>query len=457
MNETGSAPEADHPRFRLPHPAAMMFAAVAVAALCTWLIPAGEYQRALSESTGRNIVIPGTYSSAGSSPVGIFGTFVAIPRGIAEGADVIATILFVGAAFVFADRLGTLTRFLGALAARLGQRGLLALPLLALVFGILGGLENLQEEVVAMVPVLLVLGRRLGVDALAMVAVSIGAAAVGAAFGPPNPYQTGIALKLAELPLLEGAGLRFAMWAAALALWTSWTMRYASRNRVAAASAGVEVEQAITRADILTGILTIGPILLYTVGVLTLGWGFDELSAAAIIGMVGVGIVNRLGTSRTVEEILHGMQVMLPAAIIVALARSIALVLADGRIIDTILHAAATPLGELGPFASAMLMVPVQALIHVPVSSVSGQAALTMPIFAPLGDLIGLSRQVVVLAYQTGAGLMELLTPTNGALMAVLLAAGVPFQKWLRFALVGWALATAVGVAGMVVALMMGL
>src|SRR5690606_25412687 len=108
--------------------------------------------------------------------------------------------------------------------------------------------------------------------------------------------------------------------------------------------------------------------------------------------------------------------------------------------------------GEMSTTAAALLMVPVQALIHIPVTSVSGQAALTMPIMAPLADLVGMSRQVMVLAYQTGAGLMELLTPTNGALLAVLLAAKVPFQRWLKFALGGWTLATIVGVLGMLVA-----
>jgi uncharacterized ion transporter superfamily protein YfcC len=168
-------------------------------------------------------------------------------------------------------------------------------------------------------------------------------------------------------------------------------------------------------------------------------------------------MVNRMSTSTLASETLHGMQALLPAAIIVALARSIALVLADGRVIDTILHAAATPLGQVGPLASGLLMVPVQALIHIPVSSVSGQAALTMPIMAPLADLVGMSRQVAVLAYQTGAGLMELLTPTNGALLAVLLAADVPFQRWLKFALGGWVLATLVGVGGILVAVAVGL
>src|SRR5690606_11117243 len=202
-------------------------------------------------------------------------------------------------------------------------------------------------------------------------------------------------------------------------------------------------------------ILTVGPIMVYVVGVLTLDWGFNELSAAAVVGMIGVGLVNRLGATRTVEEILHGMQVMLPAAMIVALARSIALVLADGQVIDTILQAAAAPLSQLGPLASGLLMIPVQSLIHIPVSSVSGQAALTMPIMAPLADLVGMSRQIAVLAYQTGAGLMELLTPTNGAMLAVLLAAGVPYQRWIRFAIGGWLLATAIGVIGIMFAIAM--
>ena len=117
--------------------------------------------------------------------------------------------------------------------------------------------------------------------------------------------------------------------------------------------------------------------------------------------------------------------------------------------IDTILQGLATPLGHASARVAALLMIPAQALVHVFVPSVSGQAVLTMPVFVPLADLLGISRLVTVFAYQMGAGLCELLTPTNGAMMAVLLAAGVPYQKWLRFALAGAALALAVGVSGM--------
>jgi len=167
---------------------------------------------------------------------------------------------------------------------------------------------------------------------------------------------------------------------------------------------------------------------------------------------VAAALFGGLGTAGTVKTFLDGMQAMLPAASMVALARSISLVLSDGRVIDTILHALATPLGQFPPVATGVMMIPVHALLHIPVSSVSGQAALTMPIFVPLGDLVGLSRQAVVFAYQTGAGLMEMLTPTNGALMAVLLAADVSFAKWARFALVGALLLVPVGLVAMLLA-----
>ncbi len=199
------------------------------------------------------------------------------------------------------------------------------------------------------------------------------------------------------------------------------------------------------------------PLAAYVYGALNWDWGFNELSAAFLVGAVAVGIINRLGVNETTTILLEGTQALLPAALLVGLARSISLVLADGRVIDTVLHGLVTPLAGVSAHVAALAMIPVQSLVHIPVSSVSGQAALTMPIMVPLGDLLGISRQVTVLAYQTGAGLMDMLTPTNGALLAVLLAAGVPFQKWVRFAIGGWLLTTVVGVAGILVAMAIGL
>jgi len=436
---------------RLPHPIILLLGAIGIAAALTWVLPAGEYERRDDPATGRRVAVAGTYHRVEAAPVGPFRAVMAVPRGFAAGIDVVMTILIVGAAWVVVDKLGTLRVLVGAIVRRFTGRGLIAIPLVALFFTMGGALENMQEEIIPLIPVLLLLGRGIGVDALTVVAMSVGAAMVGSAFGPTNPFQAGIALKLAELPPLAGGGIRLATLVVGFAIWVAWTMRYAVKNPRPVEAVESD-SRSLTSRDwgILSCVLL--PFAAYLYGVMRLGWGFDELSAAFLIGGVAAGLLGGLGAVGTVKAFLEGMQALLPAATMVALARSISLVLADGRVIDTILHALATPLSGVPAVATGVLMIPVHALIHIPVSSVSGQAALTMPVFVPLGDLVGLSRQAVVFAFQTGAGLMEMLTPTNGALMAVLLAADVPFSRWVRFAVVGALLLVPVGLVAMLVA-----
>jgi uncharacterized ion transporter superfamily protein YfcC len=446
-------------KLELPHPLILLLGGVAIAALLTWILPAGEYDRKDDEATGRRIVVAGTYKPVDPAPVGPMAAFVALPRGFIEAADVVAVVLFVGGAWVVVDRLGTLTRLVGGLVRRFRGRGLVAIPVVSLFFAVMGALENMQEEIIALVPVLLVLGRGLGVNAVAVVAMSAGAAMIGSAFGPTNPFQAGIAMKLAELPAVSGAVVRTAMFVAGVALWIGWTMRYAARTRVAAADiaepaafAEASAPQAAAPAtgkDVAIFLLVLAPMAAYVYGALAWGWGFNELSAGFFIAAMIAGIAGGLGIAGTSSAYLEGMQSMLPASVLIGITRSITVVLADGRVIDTILHGLAAPLAGMPAMTAALLMIPVHALIHVFVPSVSGQAVLTMPVLVPLSDILGISRQVTVVAYQTGAGLTELLTPTNGALMAILLAAGVPYDRWIRFAIGGVVLAGMVGVAGM--------
>jgi uncharacterized ion transporter superfamily protein YfcC len=433
---------------RLPHPLVLLLGGIAVAAALTWVLPPGAYERRDDAATGRQVVVPGTYHSVDPEPVGPFALFVAIPRGFIEAADVIAVVLFVGGAWVVVDRLGALARIVGGIVSAFRRRGLVAIPVVAFFFATMGALENMQEEIIALVPVLLLLGRGLGVDAVTVVAMSAGAAMIGSAFGPANPFQAGIAMKLAELPPASGFWLRTGMFFAGVTLWILWTLRYARRMRVGMAAEGA-LGAAPTPRDLAIFALVLAPMGFYVYGALGWGWGFNELSAGFFVAALAAGLIGGLGVGGTSTAYLDGMQTMLPAAVLIGVTRTISLVLADGRVIDTILHGLATPLAEVSATAAALLMIPVHAAIHVAVPSVSGHAVLTMPVLVPLSDLIGLSRQVTVLAYQTGAGLTELITPTNGALMAILLAAGVPFERWLRFAIGGVALAVVVGVAGM--------
>ncbi|HET9003482.1 MAG TPA: hypothetical protein VFN39_05720, partial [Gemmatimonadaceae bacterium] len=169
-------------RFRLPHPLVLLLFAVAVAALLTWILPPGEFDRRDDPLTHRNVVVAGTYHAVAPAPVGPFAAVVAIPRGIAEAADVIALILLAGGAWVVVDRIGALGRLVDALVGGLRHRGLLAIPVIALFFAAMGALENMQEEIIPLVPVLLVLGTGLGIDAVSVVAMSAGAAMIGSAF-----------------------------------------------------------------------------------------------------------------------------------------------------------------------------------------------------------------------------------------------------------------------------------
>jgi uncharacterized ion transporter superfamily protein YfcC len=428
----------------------LLLGAVIVAAALTWILPTGQFDRRDDPATGRRVVVAGTYHRVERSAVGPFAAAVAVARGLVAGADVIAVVLFVGGAWVVVDRVGALEAVLTSLVGGLGARGVTGLwtiPIVSLFFAAMGALENMQEEIIPLVPALLVLGRSIGVDAVGVVAMSAGAAMIGSAFGPTNPFQAGIALKLAQLPPLVAGRVRLGVLLASVALWTGWTTWHAARARLpgAAARAAPRRERPGMRRHTMVLLVALAPMAAYVFGVLRFDWGFNELSGAFLIGGGAAGLVAGLSLMETVAIYVEGMQSLVPAAVMIGVARSISLVLEDGRVVDTILNALASMLGQMPPAVAAFLMIPVQALLHVPVPSVSGQAVLTMPVMVPLADLLRLPRLVPVLTYETGGGLMELLTPTNGALMAILVAAGLPFQKWLRFAAGGALLAALCG------------
>jgi uncharacterized ion transporter superfamily protein YfcC len=381
-----------------------------------------------------------------------------VPKGLVDAASVVFLVFLVGGAFAVVEQTGALADAVAWLAERLGRRETLVIPITVLAFALGGMTENMQEEIIAFVPILLLLTRRLGFDPLTAAAMSLGGAAIGAAFSPINPFQVGIAQKLAQLPLLSGWLFRAVFLVGALGIWIWGTARHARRTRVAPEAAAVADPKAVKGARsgvVLALVLTAFTLLV--LGVLRLGWGFDELSAVFFTMGLAAGLVAGLGLSGTADAFVAGFRSMAGAALLVGFARSIYVALDEGQILDTIVHGLFTPLAQLPVAASAVGMLVAHTLIHVPVPSVSGQAVLTIPILVPVSDLLGLSRQVTVLAYQYGAGLCEIITPTNGAMMAILAAAGVPFNKWLRFVLPLWAALFGLGIAAIVAGIALGL
>jgi uncharacterized ion transporter superfamily protein YfcC len=442
------------PRLRFPHSLTLLVGCILLAAALTYLLPAGEFQRRDDPATGRSVVISGTYTRAEAKPVTPFGALIAIPKGFAEAAPVIALVFLVGAAFAVVERVGTLGRGVEWLVARLANRRTLVIPIAGVVFSLGGILMQTQEELIAFVPALLLLSRQLGFSPLAVVAMSLGTAAVGAAFSPVDPFQVLIAQRVAQLPPASGATFRLVFLVPAVIIWIWGTSRYANRTRTPPAPTG-GIATARFRWQDLTILGSIFLALgLYVYGAQHLDWEFDQLSAMFFAVGVLAGMLGRLGPDGTAEAFVDGFRSMAYASLLIGFARAIYVVLNEGKIVDTLVNGLFSPIAGLPAALSAVGMMLAHVAVHIPVPSTSGHAVLTLPLLVPLSDLIGLSRQVTVLAYQYGAGLCDLLTPTNGALMAMLAAAGVRYDEWLSFALPLFAflmglgaLAIAVGVA----------
>jgi uncharacterized ion transporter superfamily protein YfcC len=445
-------------RIRFPHPLVLLSGAVFLAAAASWVLPAGNYDRVVDEATGRTVVVSGTFHAVEPAPVGPFDALVAMPRGMIHAAEIIFLVFLIGGAFTVVDRAGVLRRGVAWLVNRLGDRTILVIPIIAILFATGGALENMQEEIIALIPALLVLTNRLGYRPMVAVAMSLGAAIVGSAFSPINPFQVGIAQKLAELPLLSGGGFRLVVLAFALSLWITFTMRMARATAVKPPVAEVDAtEEGLTGRDGLILGLVASTFGVLVWGILALEWGFNEMSGLFFGMGILAGAVAGMGVFGTADAFVKGFRDMALAALLIGFARAIFVVLEDGRIVDTIVHAMVTPLEGLPTLASALGMVGAQIAIHFPVPSLSGQAVLTMPVLVPLSDLLGLSRQVTVLTFQYGAGLTDLIIPTSGSLMAILAIAKVRYEDWIRWVLPFWAILILLGAVAIATGIAIGL
>jgi uncharacterized ion transporter superfamily protein YfcC len=444
-------------KLRFPHPLALLVGCVILAAALTWLLPAGRFERREDPATGRSVVVPGTYSRVEPHPVGPFQAMVAIPKGIVDAASVIGLVFLIGGGFTVVERTGTFGRVVNGLARRLKGRGLLVIPVASVAFSLGGIMMQMQEELIAFVPVLLLLVRQLGFSPLTAVAMSLGAAAIGAAFSPVNPFQVIIAQKVAELPPASGLGFRLAFLIPALACWIWGTMRYARRTGVSPQPTSEQEQAPLDWRDMAVLLSILAAFGTYIYGAQKLGWEFDQL--AALFFSVGLlaGLLRGLGVGGTAEAFADGFRSMAFAGLLIGFARAIYVVMNEGQIVDTVVKGLFTPIASLPASISALGMMGVQAAIHLPVPSTSSQAVLTLPLLVPLSDLIGLPRQVTVLAYQYGAGLCEIVTPTNGALMAMLAAAGVRYEEWLKFVAPLYGLLMALAALALVVAVAAGL
>jgi uncharacterized ion transporter superfamily protein YfcC len=419
---------------KFPHTLLIILGFILLAGVATYLLPTGEYERKVDAQSGKEVVVPGSYHHVEAKPISPFAVFVGIPRGIAAGVEVIITIFICGACFYVVEKTGALRQGILQITQKLKGREEVTLVLTGLFFLVGATLEGMEEELIPLTPVLLMLTRRLGYNAFVAVATSYGSAVIGASLSPFNPFGAVLAQRIAEVPLLSGAMFRMAILLLAFVLWMVVIIRYANKNRLPRdADEGLTEPGISSRHGAILGIVVLAFALLI-VGMMNWDWGFNEMSAEFFLVGMAAGLIGRLGLNGTSVAFVEGLREMTFAALIVGFAHAIPLVLADGKVLDTIIYGLLVPLDGLPPAMSAVGMMLSQSALHIVVPSYTGLAALTLPILGPLSDLIGLSRQVCVLAFQYGAILMNAVSPTNGALMAILALSGIRYDHWLAFA-----------------------
>jgi uncharacterized ion transporter superfamily protein YfcC len=435
-----------------PHPIIILLGFVILAGMLSYVVQSGSFDSVIEARTGREVVVPGSFHKVEDRNASLSEIALSIPRGLIEGADIMVLILLLGGAFYVIEKTGALQVGIESLIYSFRSKQFLLLYLIGFVFAICGATIAMQEEIIALTPVLVLLARKIQYDLRSIIALSLGSALVGASFSPINPFGSLLAQKLAELDFSEGLGYRMVFFFLATFIWTSYHIKY-GKSRSSQLVQVVSKPQKISFRTGLILLLAFGTVVVMGWGIIEKDWGYNEMGALFFITGFACGLLGKLGINGTAKAYTQGFAELIFAGIIVGLARSVYLVLQETQIIDPLIQSLFDPLSTLPKQFAAVGLFLSQALIHLPVPSTSGQAVLTTPLAVPLMDLLGVSRQIAVLSYQYGAGLMDLIVPTNGGMMAVIAAAAVPFNDWIRYIWKSWLLLMGIGLISILIAL----
>lgn len=435
-------------KFNMPHIYVILFIFGAIATISTYLIPSGEFNR-IKGPEGREMVDADSFHYISSAPVGIVDFISIIPKGLIEAGEIVFFTLIIGGMFMVLRKTGIIEIAVDKLARRFINQSVLIIPVLITVFAIVATLIGTAELSLVYIPVIIPLIIALGYDSITATAIALCGTVVGFTVGVLNPINTGLAQKLSGIPVFSGIGLRIILFIVVLTVTIIFIMRYAQKIKKEPTLSSVyhtdhekrELYQNITNQEPIKAtnrqkwgivvVLLFFIVLVY--GVITQGWFMVEMAGLFIIMGVVVGLVTGLSTQAICEAFNEGFKDVLMGAIIVGLARSIAVVLEDGKIMDTIVHGLGSVIDGATPTIAVVGMYAVQVAINFIISSGSGQALVTMPIMAPLADMLGITRQTAVLAFQLGDGFTHVFYPTSGYFMAALAIGGVSYTKWIRF------------------------
>lgn len=407
----------------------------------TWLLPSGEFQR--TTINNREVLIPGSYQKTQPDPQSIDAILLAPVKGFVASSHIIAFVLIIGGAFAIITKTKAIEaglQYVIGLSIRYPAYKKLIIPFLMILFSVAGATFGLSEEVLLFILITIPFAKALGYDAIVGVSIPFVAAGAGFAGAITNPFTLGIAQGIAELPPFSGWEYRLFVWFVLTLTVILYVVVYA--NRIESNQAKVQpAEDAIDKHDFITLtwtrrmviVLFVGGIVLLIIGSTQWGWYINEITGLFLAIGILAALICRISPNHAVAAFGEGARNMLTAALVIALAKGILIVAEQGKIIDTMLYHLANTVDGFHPVVSVELMFIVQNVLNLFVPSGSGQAALTMPIMAPLSDLLSISRQTAVLTFQLGDGIGNMIIPTSGVTMGVLSAANIPYMKWVKW------------------------
>lgn len=427
---------------------AILFVIMLICAILTYVIPAGEFERALNEETGRMLVVPGTYHQIDPSPVGPFQFFILYFEGFVNAADIIFFIVFSSTYVFLLTKTGTLNAMTGAMLRKVGSKDALIIPIFMTFFAIGGTTFGMFEECYALIPAFVVIAITLGYDRITGGAIVFVGVATGFAAATLNPFTIGVASKVAEIPLTTPKLLvfRIAAFVCFLALTIGYVMRYAIKikkdptksilygrveNLEGLQSREMVMDEPFTTKQKISMVGFFLLIIILVWGIIAQGWYFDEIAALFFIFFIITAVINGFGINEIADTFVESTKATIYGALLVGAARGIALVMESGMIIDTVVYALAMAVGSLPKAVTGIGMLIVQNLINFFIPSGSGQAVVMMPIMAPLADIVGLSREMSVVAYQFGDGFSNMFWPTACATECGIMAIGL--TDWYKF------------------------
>ncbi len=448
---TGTARRPFYKRLAMPHTLVVVMALVVVVLAASWVIPSGEYQRTrVQTSEGvRSVTVAGTYREVPKVYLGPQMVLESPIKGFLDASLLVCFLLMIGGSFAIFQETGAvefgISRLTNAITRRPHLEGLL-IPALMIVFSLGGSIFGMAEEVIPFVLVFIPLARRLGYDSIVGASIPFLGAAAGFAAAFFNPFTVGISQSIAGVPLYSGLGYRLITWVIGTAVIVAYVMRYAGRvkqnpeispvrdidsERETVAPLSAEAAAWDLR-HVATLTVFVASMVLLVVGVLRWKWYIDQI-AVLFFGMgIVLGLAGGMGPSRIARTFVTGAKDMVGVVFIVACARALLVIAQEAKILDTILFAASNSMSVLPRGIIAQVMFLIQCVINFFIHSGTAQAALTMPIMSPLADLVGVTRQTAVYAYQICEFINPIL-PTSAVTMGVLGAAKIPWERWARF------------------------